>query len=185
MSEVERYVREVLRHIEVPPREQRRIETDLRAHLEEAIHMGEPAGEAIARMGSATDVAAEFMAQIGQAYVRPWRRLVALLVPLVIIYAMGAMYFLFGWLGRQSVPAVWPKESFPFYALVFASGAISALAVLRWKRWGVYGMAATWMITLVLNILFPGPLQIGATIIAGVVVALFITGVRRLWGYLT
>ncbi len=73
MSGVERYVREVLRHIDAPPRERRRIEGDLRAHLEDAVRAGEPAAEAVVRMGSAKDVAAELMAGIEHEYARPWR----------------------------------------------------------------------------------------------------------------
>lgn len=185
MNEVEGYVREVLRHIDAPPRERQRIVADLRSHLAEAIDAGMPVSEAVAQMGSAADVAAEFMAQIGQAWIRPWRRLAALSALLTSIYTLMAVFLLLGRLGLQSLPAGEPKEAWLFYALVYACGAISALAILFWRRWGVYGIAMTWVATLVLNALFPTPPQPGVIIVAGTVAVLFATSARRLWGYLT
>jgi hypothetical protein len=43
MSEIERYIAEVMRHIVAPPAERQRIENDLWAHFREGIKAGKPA----------------------------------------------------------------------------------------------------------------------------------------------
>jgi uncharacterized RDD family membrane protein YckC len=89
MNETERYVRNVLRNIQAPPHERARIEADLRAHLAEALAAGEPVTAAIvARMGSAEEVAAEFMAGVTLHYAGFWRRLVAFAVDVVLCFAI-------------------------------------------------------------------------------------------------
>ncbi len=91
MNEVERYIREVLRNIAAPSQERQRIEADLRAHLEESLATGEPPKEIIARMGSPTEVAAEFMAQVPLRYAGFWWRLVAYGIDLVILMLIGGV----------------------------------------------------------------------------------------------
>ena len=68
MNSVDRYVRDVLRNIHAPLSERHRIEADLRAHLEEAMAAGEPAEVVIARMGTPTEVALEFMSEVDLPY---------------------------------------------------------------------------------------------------------------------
>jgi uncharacterized RDD family membrane protein YckC len=97
----EKYVREVLHHVHAPAHERARIETDLRAHLQDALER-RPAGESmlavIARMGSPEEVAAAFMAGLRLEYAGFWRRLVperdpqgaeALLGGLLILLIVG------------------------------------------------------------------------------------------------
>ena len=85
MNEVDRYVRDVLRNIEAPPRDRERIEGDLRAHIQEAVDSGESPSEVIKRMGSPSEVAAEFMAGVKLRYASFWRRLAAFVLDLAII----------------------------------------------------------------------------------------------------
>jgi uncharacterized RDD family membrane protein YckC len=91
MNEVERYIREVLRNISAPPQERQRIEADLRAHLEESLATGEPAKEIIARMGSPTEIATVFMAQVSLRYAGFWWRLAAYGIDLAIIFVVASI----------------------------------------------------------------------------------------------
>jgi uncharacterized RDD family membrane protein YckC len=91
MNEVERYTHQVLRNITAPPEESQRIEADLRAHLEEALATGEPAKDIIARMGSPTEIAAEFMAQVPLRYAGFWWRLAAYGIDLAVLILIGGV----------------------------------------------------------------------------------------------
>lgn len=81
----EQYVQEVLREIHAPQAFRLRIETDLRAHLQEATAMGEAPAVVLDRMGSPRAVAAEFMAQVSLQHAGFGRRLLAFAVDLLII----------------------------------------------------------------------------------------------------
>lgn len=93
MNEVDRYVRDVLRNIEAPPRERSRIEADLRAHLEEALRRGESPATVFARMGSAEEVAQELMAGVTLHYAGFWRRVIAFAVELAVILLVASPVF--------------------------------------------------------------------------------------------
>jgi hypothetical protein len=103
-----------------------------------------------------------------------------------VVYVGFAVYFLLGWAGLQSLPAGWqePWAALPLFALVGVLGAVSGLAVFRWKRWGVYGMAATWIATAVLNVLFSQLPEPGPMLAALLVIALFVRHVRWVWRFL-
>ena len=75
MSTIEAYVQAVVGRIApgVPGRS--RIEADLRAHLEERVAAGEPATEAVARMGNPADVARAYLEGVDLALAPAARRL--------------------------------------------------------------------------------------------------------------
>lgn len=91
MNDVDRYVRAVLRDIQAPPGELARIETDLRAHLEEALAAVETPAEAINRMGNPAEVAAEFMEGVTLHYTGFWRRLAAFVIDMVLILTLASV----------------------------------------------------------------------------------------------
>ena len=91
MTEVEQYVREVVRHVQASPQERQRIEADLRAHLEEAVRAGEVPSVVIARMGSPAEVAAEFMARRPLPYAGFWPRLAAFAVDMAVIVVLAGV----------------------------------------------------------------------------------------------
>lgn len=93
MNEVDRYVLDVLRNIEAPPRQRSRIEADLRAHLEEALRRGESPATVFARMGSPEEVAQEFMAGVTLHYAGFWRRVIAFAVDLAVILLVASPLF--------------------------------------------------------------------------------------------
>ncbi len=88
-----------------------------------------------------------------------------------LVYALGAVYFFMAWLGKQSVAPSWRPESLPLDTLIFAFGAVSVMALFKWKRWGVYGLLATWVATMAMNILFPRDIRLAETILALLLVA--------------
>jgi uncharacterized RDD family membrane protein YckC len=118
MSEIEQYLSEVARHIQATAEERQRIEADLRAHLEEAVRAGEPPGEAIARMGTPVEVAAEFMARRPLLYAGFLLRLAAFAVDMAAIFVTVALAA-----GTAEVGAglVWRE---PPIELAYAVGAL-------------------------------------------------------------
>ncbi len=86
-STPEKYVQEVLQNIHAPQAERLRIETDLRAHLQEAAAAGESPAVVLERMGSPRAVAAEFMAQVSLQPASFGRRLLAFAVDIFLIIA--------------------------------------------------------------------------------------------------
>ncbi len=90
MSEIDRYVREVLQFIHATPSQRARIEADLRAHLAEAVASGESPEAAIRRLGTPQQVAGEFMASVPLHYAGFGVRLGAFLIDLALILALSA-----------------------------------------------------------------------------------------------
>jgi uncharacterized RDD family membrane protein YckC len=77
MNTTEKYIHDVLRNVPAPASERRRLETDLRAHLAEAVAAGQPPESVVARMGRPDEVAAELMATLPLAYAGFLPRLLA------------------------------------------------------------------------------------------------------------
>lgn len=75
MNEIERYIRDVLRHIPPFLGERGRIEADLRAHMEEAAAGGDAPRAVIDRMGRPEDVAEELMSRMTFRFAGFWPRL--------------------------------------------------------------------------------------------------------------
>ena len=111
---------------------------------------------------------------------RNWM-LTALLVLFATIYILGALYLLCGWAEVQSLPPDWRHGSLSLYACVFLLGAISSIAALRWKRWGVLGLALTWLTTAVLNLVLARTADVAATTLAVLLVVAFAAQVGRSW----
>jgi uncharacterized RDD family membrane protein YckC len=85
MNEIEDYVNAVLRSLTVSTAERQRIETDLRAHLSQALEDGSSIQDVFARMGDPEEVAAAFMAQTNLIYAGFWLRLGAFAIDLVLL----------------------------------------------------------------------------------------------------
>jgi uncharacterized RDD family membrane protein YckC len=104
VNEIERYVGDVLDNIQAPPRERERFESDLRAHMEEALEAGESAEEIAARMGNPIEVASEFMSNRPLDYAGFWRRLVAFAIDMGLILAVAAIPVALGIASSNQVP---------------------------------------------------------------------------------
>jgi hypothetical protein len=104
------------------------------------------------------------------------RGLLIILAFFMLIYSIGAFYFLLSWSGVQSFdPIHWQPNSIPFYALVFLIGLASVYGIWRWKKWGVYGLAGTWILTGIINLVFvsPAPVPYRNTFFAALLVIAF------------
>jgi hypothetical protein len=74
------------------------------------------------------------------------------------IYAAGLVFTLLSWFGIQSFdPSIWQQDALPFYAPVFMIGIVSVYGVWKWKKWGVYGLAGTWLLSGITNLVFIPP----------------------------
>lgn len=91
MKEVEGYIQAVLGKLYAPAAERQRMETDLRAHIEEALQSGETVEAVIERMGAPGEVAAGFMSQIELPYAGFWRRLAAFAIDMLLIFLAGGL----------------------------------------------------------------------------------------------
>ena len=72
-----------------------------------------------------------------------------------LVYTLSAAYMLFAWSGLQSYdPLTWPSNSLPFFALVFLLGSLGALGVWKRKKWGVYALVGTWVLSGLIRLIF-------------------------------
>lgn len=108
-----------------------------------------------------------------------------LLIVLTVAYLLIAPLMLIVWLGIQSIPLdpAMPKEFLPLHALAFLVGGIGGIAILRWKRWGVYALGVSWAVVWGLSLLAFPSVQLLVSMVATVVLAAVILG--PLWKHLT
>ena len=86
------------------------------------------------------------------------RGFASILVLFTGVYTLGVAFMLLAWSGLQGYnPNTWRRDSLPLYALVCLSGALSSLGIWKWKKWGVYGLAGTWILTGIINLIFTPP----------------------------
>ncbi len=135
MNEIEQYVRAVMRDIHAPATERERIESDLRAHLQDAVNLGEPAGVVIARMGSPAEVASEFMSEVPLHYASFWARLAAFAIDWALITAATAVFAVIvllvaNWVPRNPVGLDWIWGAFLIALIVSSSLAILGIQLL-------------------------------------------------------
>ena len=130
MNEIDRYMRDVLHNIQAPPHERRRIEIDLRAHLEEALKEGESAEQVIACMGSPIEVALEFMSHRTLRYASFWRRLVAFAIDMVLILLVAAILAALGVASSNQVPREPQRWGYVVGAALIAVAAGCALTAV-------------------------------------------------------
>ncbi len=94
MNKIDQYVDSVLHNIQAAPEECRKIEQDLRSHLQEAVAAGEPMEVAFARMGSPEEVAMAFMEQRPLNFAGFWKRSTAFLIDLALLMVVCSLLVL-------------------------------------------------------------------------------------------
>lgn len=104
MSQIEQYVQKVMQSIHAPSADRERIESDLRAHLQEALAAGEPEDAVLRRMGDPVQVAKAFMAQMTLVYAGFWRRLAAFGIDLGVMVLTAGALALVGVVSMTRVP---------------------------------------------------------------------------------
>ena len=106
--------------------------------------------------------------------------LTALLILMMIANPVaGLMYLLGGAMIRRQMPSM-PAWAIPVLGVLCLVNLVFAVAVWKWKRWGVYALAAMAFLALVIN------LSIGvspAKALPGLVgIVILIVLVRPVWG---
>ena len=123
MDIAEKYIQDVLFRIQAPPGERKRIEFDLRNHLQDLrAELGEDFSPAaiIDRVGTAQEVAEEFMSNIELIYAGFWMRLLAFFIDILACFSVC---------GLLSLPAIFIANfssidlSVP--GIIFALAAVS------------------------------------------------------------
>jgi len=85
MNEIKFYLQKINNNLLcLPEHKRKRIIEDLEAHFQAALESGETTRQAIQKMGTPEEVAAEFIAQEGLNYASFWRRLVAFIIDVKI-----------------------------------------------------------------------------------------------------
>jgi len=80
--------------------------------------------------------------------------LTAWLVLMIIGNSATAFTYLFGGVGfSQAFPGV-PGWAMPLLVLMSIFNLVCSVALLRWKKWGFWGFAATTVFALILNLSF-------------------------------
>lgn len=111
------------------------------------------------------------------------RGLIVFLDFLEVAYTVAAVEFALIWFGLQAAPLDWQRELMPVYAIASAIGAFSVLAILSWRKWGVYGLMAVWFVTAIAYLLFAFP--VWHLPIAGIIViGAFVVLIRPVWNRL-
>lgn len=106
-----------------------------------------------------------------------------IVVFLTVVYLFSAVYFALGITGAQTLAPAWyvVEPAWPYFVAADLLGFVSGLALLKWWRWGFYGMILTWIITASLNLIFPRPIPLGFSLLAWMLVGIFVWQVRRSW----
>ena len=112
------------------------------------------------------------------------RGFTSILALFTFIYVAGAILLILSWFGIQSFdPLTWQHNTLPFYALVYLIGAVCLGAIWKWRKWGVYGLAGTWILTGILNLVFvpPAPMPYKYTFLAVLLVIAFFLLLLPAW----
>jgi hypothetical protein len=103
---------------------------------------------------------------------------------LAVAHLVAAPHVLAVWIGIQGLPygelwEPWPAWSLPLLALSLAGGGVGAIALLKWKKWGAYALAASWVLLWALLLLnFPSS---GFVVSAVFTVVGYVMLVRPIW----
>jgi uncharacterized RDD family membrane protein YckC len=87
----DQYVQKVMDLIYAPEEDRKRIQADLRAHLQDGMAGGEDMKALVERMGDPREVAAEFMSTVPMVYAGFWRRVLAFLIDLFVILLFAGL----------------------------------------------------------------------------------------------
>jgi uncharacterized RDD family membrane protein YckC len=87
----DQYVQKVMDLIYASEEDRKRIQADLRAHLQDGMAGGEDMKALVERMGDPREVAAEFMSTVPMVYAGFWRRVLAFLIDLFVILLFAGL----------------------------------------------------------------------------------------------
>jgi uncharacterized RDD family membrane protein YckC len=133
---IEVYIRQVLRNIHVTPAEKHRIESDLQAHIQEALESGDDVKSIFDRMGTPAEVASAFMSEVELHYASFWMRLGAAVVDGLFIFVGAALLAIFGIATANLVPQTLPdRDPIPLlvgglFILMTIGAALGAIGLI-------------------------------------------------------
>jgi hypothetical protein len=105
--------------------------------------------------------------------------LTAFLIFMLILNPLTALYYLFsGSTLRQALPTL-PAWAIPTLAILAIANFVFALAIWKWKKWGLYGFAATSLIVFVINLISIGFFPALSGLIG---LGLLVFLLRNVWG---
>jgi len=76
----------------------------------------------------------------------------ALFIILAIVSALGAVYCAAVLSGIQSIPLHISSAELALYTAWFVVAIVSAVAILEWKKWGIYALGIATLIVTIVNI---------------------------------
>jgi len=104
-----------------------------------------------------------------------------LMFALTISPLIGLSYLLIASEIQRLLPSV-PGWVVPVYSFVAIADFVFALAIWKWKKWGVYGYAATYIIVIIINLSVGLPIYGALLGLAGL--AIFVSLIRPVWAHL-
>jgi len=103
------------------------------------------------------------------------------LLILAFLYGLAVPIILTGWFDQQWVPAETSSQELLWLGLIALVGEVGIVGIFLWKRWGIYLLFLSWLMTLTLNLIVP---SVVATTISNVcVLFVFVFGfeIGRTW----
>ena len=104
----------------------------------------------------------------------------AILLSLGIISVLGAIYCLLALTGVQSYHPTLSQWQLLFYGSWYVVCTISVVAILRWRRWGVYLVGAATLVVAGVNLL-AGSVTVQAATLALIVATSLLIYLRPIW----
>jgi hypothetical protein len=104
----------------------------------------------------------------------------AIMVSLGTICVLGAIYCLLALTGAQSYHPTLTQRQLLFYGSWYVVSAIAVVAILHWRRWGVYLAGVATLLVAGANIL-RGTVTVQAATLAVIVVASLLAYMRPIW----
>ena len=108
--------------------------------------------------------------------------LTAWLILMLIGNSLAVLLYLVLFAIGQSLLGISPGWSTPIVAICSILNIIFAIAILKWRRWGVYGFGGTTIVAFVINLAIGFPIWITLMGLVGIIVLVIL--LRPVWKYL-
>jgi hypothetical protein len=114
---------------------------------------------------------------------RPRRGIIfgVILFLMLIVYALSIPYFILAFFGVWSLPPLLTRGLLPLYALLSVVNTISLVAILLWRRWGIYVLSLTWVIFATLVYTGKPPAFIEEQYVSSLVLIIFYVSLLPEW----
>jgi len=114
---------------------------------------------------------------------RPRRGIIfgVILFLMLVVYALSIPYLILAFFGVWSVPALLTRGLLPLYALLSLVNTISLVAILLWRRWGVYVLSLAWVIFATLVYAGKPPAFVEEQYVASLVLIIFYVSLLPEW----